>query len=349
MGRKRARWYRMAVLPLAGWMLVQGELAGAEPSVREAFAAAAATAEANDAVAVAGADDWLFLVSELRALGRASFWGDAAEDQARDPFAAIVDLHAKLSDLGIALVLVPAPPRAAVYPDRAIGVREHPARARVDPSLRALYADLRAEGVAVLDLTETFRAARADDAEQGPVCCPQDTHWSPRGIRIAADAIAAAVRDAVDLPPAPDASIHRLASRTLTYVGDLTDRLPGFAGAETTTTIAPVSSLKETLVPVEPDEDSPVLLLADSHGLVFSIGGDMHCEGAGLPEQLAFALQRPVDVMARRGSGGSVRIDLARRFLRKPEEAAAKKVVVYCFAARTFSESTDWKPVPLQR
>ena len=39
---------------------------------------------------------------------------------------------------------------------------------------------------------------------------------------------------------------------------------------------------------MEPDRTSPVLVLGDSHVLVFHDGGDMHAAGAGLPDQLAF-------------------------------------------------------------
>ena len=44
-----------------------------------------------------------------------------------------------------------------------------------------------------------------------------------------------------------------------------------------------------------------------------------------------------------------VRRELARRFLRNPDLPATKKVVVYCFAARTLTEAAGWKPVPLKR
>src|SRR5690606_13037921 len=64
----------------------------------------------------------------------------------------------------------------------------------------------------------------------------------------------------------------------------------------------------------QPWRESPVLLLADSHGLVFSAGGDMHAEGAGLPEHLAKELGFPVDLVAVKGSGATpARMNLLRR------------------------------------
>ena len=74
----------------------------------------------------------------------------------------------------------------------------------------------------------------------------------------------------------------------------------------------------------------------------------MHAEGSGLSDHLAAALAMPVDLIARRGSAAtSVRIDLARRTRADPEFAAAKKVVVWCFAARELTESAGWRDVPL--
>ena len=70
---------------------------------------------------------------------------------------------------------------------------------------------------------------------------------------------------------------------------------------------------------------------------------------AGFGEALSAELGFAVDRMARRGSGDQVRRDLARRFLRKPEDAAKKKVLIYTFAARTLTEGTNSKPLPLKR
>ncbi len=48
---------------------------------------------------------------------------------------------------------------------------------------------------------------------------------------------------------------------------------------------------------VAPDRNSPVILLGDSHNLVFQAGGDMHATGAGLADQLAYELGFAVDLV----------------------------------------------------
>jgi alginate O-acetyltransferase complex protein AlgJ len=74
----------------------------------------------------------------------------------------------------------------------------------------------------------------------------------------------------------------------------------------------------------------------------------MHAAGAGLPDQLAFELGTPVDVLGVRGSGATpARVSLARRARANQEYLANKKVIVWCFGARELTQADDWKTVPL--
>ena len=95
------------------------------------------------------------------------------------------------------------------------------------------------------------------------------------------------------------------------------------------------------------DKNSPVILLGDSHTLVFHSGEELHGTGAGLAEQLAAELGIAVDVIGVRGSGATpARVNLLRRAKAEPAYLAGKKVVIWCFAAREFTESTGWSLVP---
>ena len=109
-------------------------------------------------------------------------------------------------------------------------------------------------------------------------------------------------------------------------------------------------TLRDQVGCVEPDRASPILVLGDSHVLVFHDGGDMHVTGAGLPDQLAFELGAPVDVLAVRGSGAtSARVSLARRARATPDYLASKKVIIWCFGARELTQADAWKLVPLTK
>src|SRR5690242_10218161 len=76
---------------------------------------------------VASPDGWLFFAPELRLLSVGRFWGDLAATVApsrkpneADPAAAIVDFCNQLKKRGVGLVLVPVPPKAAIYPEKFI-------------------------------------------------------------------------------------------------------------------------------------------------------------------------------------------------------------------------------------
>jgi len=313
-----------------------------------AYARLAAKAEARDAVAVTGDDDWLFLTAELRHLANPPAPQPVPDDPAGDPFSAILDLHHKLSELGITLVMLPVPPRAAIYPDRLFascprGPDGIPRR--LDTGLQTFYQSLRDKGVYVVDITDDLLTARRDEATQGPLCCEQDTHWSPRGLALAAARAGAVIKTRPDLNADP-APFSRTSPMALTYTGDLVEQMSGHPVTTSTTRIQRVLTEGR---PMSFNPASPVILLADSHGLVFSAGEEMHADAAGIGEHLSFELGFALDLMARRGSGDSVRRDLARRFLQDPAEASEKRVVVYCFAARTLTESRGWTPVPLTR
>jgi alginate O-acetyltransferase complex protein AlgJ len=100
--------------------------------------------------------------------------------------------------------------------------------------------------------------------------------------------------------------------------------------------------------PFEPDKESPVLLLGDSHTLVFHIGEELHATGAGLADQLAAELGMPVDVVGVRGSGATpARISLYREGRSNPGYLQKKKLIIWCFTAREFTEGSGWRKLPV--
>ena len=96
--------------------------------------------------------------------------------------------------------------------------------------------------------------------------------------------------------------------------------------------------------PVEPDPASPILLLGDSHTLVFQEGasGGMHCQGAGLLDQLAHETGIVPDLVGVRGSGlVQARKQLYRAAAPVDGYWENKKVVVWVFSVREFTQSFD--------
>ena len=101
---------------------------------------------------------------------------------------------------------------------------------------------------------------------------------------------------------------------------------------------------------VSPDRSSPILLLGDSHVLVFNAGDDMHGTRAGLADQLAAELGFAADLIGVRGSGATAsRTELYRQAAADKDYLARKKLVIWCFSAREFTESDGWQKVPVKK
>lgn len=315
-------------------------IASAGEDAAAAFRTACAQkAAVGDAMAIPGSDGWLFLRAELRHVGAGPFWGEAAAKVSKasspdkaDPLPAIVNFHAQLKALGIELILVPVPCKALVYADKLGG----PAEGRMDAVHQEFYKQLAAKGVKVLDLAEAF--AKEKTRPNAPALyCKTDTHWSPYACELTARLIKKRLGAPAWLAGKPDA--FKTASEKRTIAGDLTDG----KGSEE----LPVRVVTSADNPAIEDRTSPVILLGDSHTLVFHVGQDLHGAGAGLADQLAAELGIAVDVIGVRGSGATpARVNLLRRAKADPGYLGGKKAVIWCFAAREFTESSGWSLVP---
>jgi len=319
-------------------------------------AAKAAAADKAGTMAVKGKDGWLFFAGELRHIGAGRFWGEnaaaasrAAKPEDADPLPAILDFKAQLDAAGIELLLVPVPPKAIVYPEMISDAASPGAEGlppRLDPFHREFYEILRQNKIEVLDLVPAMIAARSDQA--GAVFCKHDTHWSGRACVIAAKLIGERVKDR---PWLKDRTRLELAAeeRPVTIAGDLWKALGDQAIPRESLPLRFIS-MADGAGPVQPDRASPIVLLGDSHTLVFHAGGDdMLATGAGLADQLAMELGLAVDVMGVRGSGATpARISFFRRSQGDKQYLDAKKLVVWCFSAREFTEARGWRKVPIK-
>ena len=99
----------------------------------------------------------------------------------------------------------------------------------------------------------------------------------------------------------------------------------------------------EAIVAVLPDEQtSPVILLGDSHTLIFHEGGDMLMSGAGVPDHLQAELGFKVFLAASRGSSSQ-----AQRQIYKGEDFwKGKKALVWVSSVREFTQERKWLKLP---
>lgn len=329
----------------------QESLSEAQQRLRSELVTRVQMSERKNAAACAEADGWLFLTAELRFLSLGPFWGNDAPRVSRshkaeiaDPIPAIVDFREQLKARGIDLLIVPVPPKAAIYPEKFLSRFD----ARDDdaaPVLHRFYEKLRGAGIEILDLTSLLSQEEA--AKRYPVFCKTDSHWSGTGCVLAARAIKERIGQKI-APPAPPKEFGN-DWKEVQITGDLVGLLPSDAqkpGPERIR-VRKISE-KGSGAGVEPDPNSPVLLLGDSHTLVFH---DFFGEHAGLVDQLAHELGFAPDLIGTRGSGATpVRINLYRHSLKNPSYLAKKKVIVWCFAAREFTEASEgWAKIPVTK
>jgi hypothetical protein len=294
---------------------------------------------------VIGTDGWLFLRKELRFLNAGPFWAEHAESaslakraDAKDPTPAIVAFNRALAEKGVTLLLVPVPPKALIYSEY---VSDGDKGNNWGESLDSYYKLLRKQGVHVLDLREGLLSERAN--QTNPLYCREDSHWSGTGVTVAADLISKQIKKML-----PKGEInYRAKWSDIQITGDLRQMLGDQQRKTETISVREISD-KNGQLP-KSDFSSSLLVIGDSHVLVFHDGGDMYMRGAGITDQLAFSLAMPMDVIGVRGSGATpARLSLYRKVKRNKQYWAGKKVVVWCFAAREFTETDGWRVLPIE-
>jgi hypothetical protein len=294
---------------------------------------------------------------------------------------AILEYQRQLRQRSIELLVLPVPEKSSVYPDRL--TRRAGGTQFRSPS-EAFLGELRKAGVEFIDLFTLYREARAKagNTPQGDgLYLATDTHWSPQGARLAAEALAARIRergwlpdarrkyqsavvaverrgDVVEMLQAP--AIARYFSLQTADCSQITDKIVGLLApreGDREGTFAN-THLKDT--PLEPT----VLLLGDSFARIYQLPeprslGDVSAKGqreisstkrllpgsAGLPSLLAAALQSPVDYIV---SDGGAATEVRQRLSVNSEILENKKVLVWEFTERDLGLGRQgWASVPL--
>lgn len=294
---------------------------------------------AGNQKAVVGAGWTLFYRPGLDSALRPGFMG--SPDAEGHPVAAIVAFRDALAARGSALMLLVAPGKEAVYPEWLWPGYEQAGGPAVNPDMESFTREMAARGIAVIDPTALLWSHKAD----GDLYLRHDTHWTPEGLALVADKVARHV----------PADLHGDAEMALeqspqSAPGDLLDmlQLPAWSTPLRRQTVVARRVVDAASgAPVEFDKASPVVLLGDSFTNIYSLpemGWGAH---AGLGEQLAYRLRRPVDVVALNDGGvNTARATLARR----PEPLAGKRLVIWQFAARDLVVSNGrWQRIAVGR
>src|SRR6185295_7981928 len=270
-------------------------------------------------------------------------WEDAPHPH---PIPALVDFQRQLARRGIALLLVLTPLKPMIDPEPLAGSR--PASLPLEnASWHDFARRLDAAGIAYFDPAPLL--AQEKTAHDGqPQYLRTDTHWTPQAMDLVATRLAERIESLAHLDPPTGTGFFRQA-QNVSNTGDLAVLL----------TLPPAHPLKEpervTIQRVitaegrswKPDPQASVLLLGDSFSNIYSQSDLGWGTGAGLAEQLAYHLGRPVDRIALNSGGAlNTRQRLAQDLATGNDRLAGKKVVIYELAARELAIG-DWKLIPL--
>jgi len=262
-----------------------------------------------------------------------------------DPRKAILQFHGQLAARGIRLIIVPAPAKAAIHPEK-FSARCDGSEAPRNPSQGQFKRELAAAGVLVFDPAEALLAAKRRTAQ--PQFLENDTHWRPEAMELVAEALKAFIDERVKLPPAPPAGYKRDAAE-IANLGDIAVMLNLPKGQTIyrpqKVRIHQVLTKRHELW--SPSRSADVLVLGDSFANVYSLETMGWGDSAGLIEQLSFVMQRPLDRIARNDDGAfATRLTLSRRLARGHDRLAGKRLVIWQFAARELAFG-DWRLLPM--
>jgi len=307
---------------------------------------------AGNEQAYPGRDGWLYYRPDVdhltgpgflepAELARRARGGVAWEEPPQpDPGIALTELAQQLATRGARLVVLPTPVKPAIRPG-PLGRRQVPAAPLRNPSWDEFQRRLAAAGIELVDPAPALAGLR------GERYLRTDTHWRPEGVELTAELLATRIEPL--LGPAEAGSGYRRRPVLVEHLGDVAAmlRLPGDQRLFAAERVEVHMVLDAAGRPWRRDPAAEVLLLGDSFTNVYSDPALGWGRGAGLAEQLAFALGRPVDKLALNAGGAhATREALARALAGGRAPLEGKRVVVYQFAGRELSRG-DWRLVAL--
>ena len=254
-----------------------------------------------------------------------------------DPVAAITDFAEQLNRRGIRLVVMPVPAKAQIHPEKFSVRYAGRSDALHNRSFAEFKEALEAKGVLVFDCADALADAKLRTRK--PQYLASDTHWTPQAVELVAKRLSEFIGKNVELPDVRAPAYGLVDFKAVHNVGDLARMLD--LERRESAAVRQVTRAKSYLW--RPDRNADVLVLGDSFTNIYSLDAMGWGESAGLTEQLAFEMKRPLDRIARNGDGAfAARQILSRELARGRDRLAGKKLVVWQFASRELSFG-DWK------
>jgi hypothetical protein len=296
---------------------------------------------------VKGEDGWLFYNQDVDYLLQPAYTNerfykgtfdtliDGKRVNLRNPLVAMGDFRDRLKARGIDLLLVPIPGKPSIYPEKLWhGFAGQPA----SPTL-GLLADLRRRGFNVADLYTPMLKAKSSGKAQ--LYLKRDTHWTPQGMEVAAEALASRIKEMI---PDPDTSDtlgpsdsavakprYMVKDTVVERWGDIAEmtKVPRRRAiwSEEPVTAERVSDA-QTGAPYKDDPASSILWLGDSFSRIYQTDAP---GSAGIIAHVAYLLNRPLASIVNDGGASTV---VRQQLSRRGDLLKNKKLVVWTFVER---------------
>ena len=291
--------------------------------------------------AASGKDGFLFYRNDLE---YASGGDLEKQKKGKNPVPIILEFKKELDAQGVDFLFVPVPTKLEVYPEELDPSFKSLSGEVANPYFRKFLQSLADQGVEVVDLLPALLSAKSEKPKDGdPLLFQhQDTHWTDRGLRLAAELLSARIKKYpwyAQLAQHPQT--FGLRETSFTRFGDLQSRLPEAEQKNyTPETLIAHQVLNADKQPYDDDADSPIVLLGDSFTGVYELTDAEH---AGVSAHIAHGISYPLDLVMSYGGGPNVR----QKLMRRGEEAlGTKKLVVWMMTARDlFNYWEDWEPL----
>jgi hypothetical protein len=307
--------------------------------------------------AVMGRDGWLFYGPAVQYLIEPLPPQDAGAGGG-DIFSAIISFRDQLADRGIELLLVPVPNKASVYSDM-LTKRASPTDYPVNFKTLAIISHLRQAGtrasqrsaasqssIEVVDLFAVLAQARAalPPGDRSRYYLSQDSHWSPEGMRLAAQAVGQRI---LELRWAEKGRIeYAVQPVTIKRRGDILRmiQVPQIERQFEREQIGCAQVIDPTTnQSYQDDPNSEVLVLGDSFLRIYS---QDEPGAAGFVAHLARELGFPLASVVNDGGASTL---VRQQLSRNPSLLANKKVVVWQFVERDIRFGAEgWQIIPLR-
>lgn len=295
---------------------------------------------------VTGRDGWLFSGSELGVLAKAGGTGTAV--------GVMADYAAQVRGLGCDVIVVPVPPKALVYPDKVVRKAKIPVKRKVVPRLDSSWAaamkSLESRGMTTVDLLPVFLAHRSD--KEGAPYTQTGNTWSPRGVQLAAEAVAAAVKRSRAAKVVGSVQGISAEPGSISYTGSLAAGANPAVKAETLPlrNIGRISGDKVRSVSFS-TSGGGLLLMGDSSILAWRESGNPAGSSgsfSSLADQVAAELQAIPDVLSVPGDGRNApRLRIMRERTSGRGTLSGTKAIVWVIPMTDLA-SPAWQQVPLQ-